>query len=69
MCINKKLGVSTAYRIAESVEQKFGLDWLRERLILQEPGNDWELEFQDILLRTLDANKLRLLEVLSLIHI
>jgi glutamate dehydrogenase len=68
LCINKKLGVSTAYRIAESVEQKFGLDWLRERLILQEPGNDWELEFQDILLRTLDANKLRLLEVLLASH-
>ncbi len=35
---------------------------------MQEPGNDWELEFQDILLRTLDANKLRLLEVLLASH-
>ena len=29
-----------------------------------EPQNDWDLEYQDILLRTLDKYKLRLLEVL-----
>jgi hypothetical protein len=33
-----------------------------------EPNNDWELEYQDILLRNLDANKLGLLEVLLESH-
>jgi NAD-specific glutamate dehydrogenase len=68
LCINKALAVSVAYRIAQSVEHTFGFDWLRERLVELEPNNDWELEYQDILLRTLDANKLGLLEVLLESH-
>ena len=66
--INKDLRISTSYLIAVRVEQKFGLDWLRERLVDLEPQNDWDLEYQDILLRTLDKNKLRLLEVLLASH-
>ncbi|MED5403884.1 MAG: NAD-glutamate dehydrogenase domain-containing protein [SAR324 cluster bacterium] len=68
LCINKALAVSVAYRIAQSVEHIFGFDWLRERLVEIEPNNDWELEYQDILLRNLDANKLGLLEVLLESH-
>ncbi|MDE0792965.1 MAG: NAD-glutamate dehydrogenase [SAR324 cluster bacterium] len=68
LCINKAMSVSAAYRIAESVEHTFGFDWLRERLVELEPNNDWELEYQDILLRNLDANKLGLLEVLLESH-
>ncbi|MBC8257500.1 MAG: NAD-glutamate dehydrogenase [SAR324 cluster bacterium] len=68
LSLNKKMGISAAYTIAECVEQKFGLDWLRERLIELEPKNDWELEYQDILLRSLDANKLLVLEVLLAAH-
>ena len=56
--------VSKAYQIAISVEQKFGFDWLREKLEAIEPQNDWELEYQDILLGTLDSVKLLLLDVL-----
>ena len=56
--------VSKAYQIAISVEQKFGFDWLREKLVSIEPQNDWELEYQDILLSTLDTGKLLLLDVL-----
>ena len=66
--INKDLSISTSYLIAERVEQKFGLDWLRERLVDLEPQNDWDLEYQDILLRTLDKNKLCLLELLLASH-
>jgi glutamate dehydrogenase len=68
LCITKGLAVSVAYRIAQSVEHTFGFDWLRERLVELEPNNDWELEYQDILLRTLDANKLGMLEVLLESH-
>ncbi len=64
LCLNQDLEVSTAYQIAISVEQKFGFDWLREKLVLIEPQNDWELEYQDILLSTLDTGKLLLLDVL-----
>ena len=64
LCLNQDLEVSTAYQIAISVEQKFGFDWLREKLVLIEPKNDWELEYQDILLSTLDTGKLLLLDVL-----
>ena len=56
--------VSTAFQIAIRVEQKFGFDWLRKKLVSIEPQNDWELEFQDILLSTLDTWKLLLLDVL-----
>ena len=65
---HKDLEISTAIMIAERVEQKFSLDWLRERLVDLEPQNDWDLEYQDILLRNLDANKLRLQEVLLASH-
>jgi glutamate dehydrogenase len=68
LSINNDFEVSVAFRIAESVEHTFGFDWLRERLVELEPNNDWELEFHDILLRTLDANKLGLLEVLLAAH-
>ncbi len=68
LCSNKDMEVSAAFRIAESVEHTFGFDWLRERLVELEPGNDWELEFQDILLCTLDTNKLGMLEVLLAAH-
>ena len=64
LCLNQDLEVSTAYQIAISVEQRFGFDWLREKLVLIEPQNDWELEYQDILLTTLDTGKLLLLDVL-----
>ncbi len=64
LCLTQHLEVSTAYQIAISVEQKFGFDWLRERLVSIEPQNDWELEYQDILLSTLDTWKLLLLDVL-----
>jgi hypothetical protein len=62
------MSVSDAYRIAESIENTYGFNWLRERLVELEPNNDWELEYQDILLRNLDANKLGLLEVLIEFH-
>ncbi len=65
LCMNQGLEVSIAYRIAISIENKFGFDWLREKLVSLEPQNDWELEYQDILLRTLDADKLLLLDVLQ----
>ena len=64
LCINKGLDVSDAFLIAKRVEHTFGFDWLRERMVELEPNNDWELEYQDILLRTLDEIKLSLLEVL-----
>ena len=64
LCLTQDLEVSTAYQIAISVEQKFGFDWLREKLEAIEPQNDWELEYQDILLGTLDSVKLLLLDVL-----
>ena len=64
LCLTQDLEVSTAYQIAISVEQKFGFDWLREKLVSIEPQNDWELEYQDILLSTLDTGKLLLLDVL-----
>ena len=64
LCLSQDLEVSTAYQIAISVEQKFGFDWLRDKLISIEPQNDWELEYQDILLSTLDTGKLLLLDVL-----
>lgn len=44
------------------------MDLLRKRLVELEPNNDWELEYQDILLSTLDAYKLGLFEVLSDFH-
>ena len=68
LCINKSISVSSAYRIAKSIEYTFGFHWLRERLVELEPKNDWELEFQDILLCKLDTNKLGLLEVLLESH-
>ena len=64
LCLTQDFEVSTAYQIAISVEQKFGFDWLREKLVSIEPQNDWELEYQDILLSTLDTGKLLLLDVL-----
>ena len=64
LCLIQHMEVSTAYQIAISVEQKFGFDWLREKLVSIEPQNDWELEYQDILLSTLDTGKLLLLDVL-----
>ena len=64
LCLTQDCEVSTAYQIAISVEQKFGFDWLREKLVSIEPQNDWELEYQDILLSTLDTGKLLLLDVL-----
>ena len=64
LCLTQDLEVSTAYQIAISVEQKFGFDWLREKLVSIEPQNDWELEYQDILLSALDTGKLLLLDVL-----
>ena len=64
LCLTQDLEVSKAYQIAISVEQKFGFDWLREKLEAIEPQNDWDLEYQDILLGTLDSVKLLLLDVL-----
>ena len=63
LCLTQNLEVSIAYQIAISVEQKFGFDWLREKLVSIEPQNDWELEYQDILLSNLDTKKLLLLDV------
>ena len=57
-------GSQHSYQIAISVEQKFGFDWLREKLVSIEPLNDWELKYQNILLSTLDKGKLLLLDVL-----
>jgi NAD-specific glutamate dehydrogenase len=64
LCLTQDLEVSKAYQIAISVEQKFGFDWLREKLEDIEPQNDWELEYQDILLGNLDSVKFLLLDVL-----
>jgi len=64
LCLTQHLEVGTAYQIAIRVEQKFGFDWLRKKLVSIEPQNDWELEYQDILLSALDTGKLLLLDVL-----
>ncbi len=64
LCLTQDLQVKIAYQIAISIEQKFGFDWLREKLVSIEPQNDWELEYQDILISTLDTGKLLLLNIL-----
>ena len=61
---NKIIGIEFSLLYLNFVEQKFGLDWLREKLVSIEPLNDWELKYQNILLSTLDKGKLLLLEVL-----
>jgi hypothetical protein len=49
LCLNQDLEVSTAYQIAISVEQKFGFDWLREKLVSIEPQNILVFQFPVIL--------------------
>ncbi len=58
------MDVPLAKEMAQQLEQHFGFDWLREQLNGLEAKNDWELEHQDILFRTLFARKRRLLETL-----
>ena len=64
LCLTQDLEVKTAFQIAISVEKKFSFDWLREKIVAIEPQNDWDLEYQDILISNLDSMKLLLLDVL-----
>ena len=60
----EELSIELALKLAMTVNDIFQFEWLKEKVLVTELENEWELSHQEILLQTIESYKYHLIRFL-----